>query len=133
MNNYEGYLIKFGNTVMPNRYFLGYSSTPDRITDDDAGTDQTGMLWRSPLPHKRTTAKFTTHVMELDDKIAFQSIILNAITNTAEDSAEITYWNDKTNNYSTATVYVPNIEFSVMDANAETILYNPITIELVEY
>lgn len=133
MNNYAGYLIKFGNTVMPNSYFLEFSSTPGRITDEDAGTDQTGRLWRSPLPHKRTTVKFSTHIMELDDKIAFQNIIQNAITNTAENAVEITYWNDKTNSYSTATVYIPDIEFSIKDADAETILYNPISVELIEY
>ena len=133
MSNYAGWLLKFGNTVMPNHYFLEYSSTPSRISDDDAGTDQTGRLWRSPLSHKRSTVKFTTHQMELDDKLQFQAIIQNNITNAAEDKATVTYWNDKTNAYHTTEVYIPDIEYSVMDADARTIYYNPISVELVEY
>lgn len=132
-NSYAGYLLKFGNTVMPNRYFLEYSSTPDRISDDDAGTDQNGYLWRSPLPHKRSTVKFSTHQMELDDKITFQAIYQNAITNSAERKATVTFWNDDTNAYQTSDFYLPDIEFSVRDADSHTIYYNPITVELVEY
>ena len=133
MNNYEGYLLKFNGTVMPNHWFLEYSSTPERISEEDAGTDQTGRLWRSPLPHKRSSIKFSTHEMELDDKIAFQSIINNSIDNQAERRAWIRYWNDMTNSYSEDWFYSPDIEFSVNDADANTIRYNPISVELVQY
>lgn len=133
MNNYEGYLLKFNGTVMPNHWFLEYSSTPERISEEDAGTDQTGRLWRSPLPHKRSSIKFSTHEMELDDKITFQSIINNSIDNQAERRAWIRYWNDMTNSYSEDWFYIPDIEFSVNDADANTIRYNPISVELVQY
>lgn len=133
MSNYAGYLLKFGNTVMPNHYFLEYSSTPNRISDEDAGTDQNGRLWRSPLPHKRSTIKFSTHQMELDDKIAFQQIYQNAITNAAERKATVTFWNDDANSYYVSDFYLPDIEFSVRDADQRTIYYNPIPVELIEY
>ena len=102
-------------------------------SDEDAGTDQTGRLWRSPLPHKRTTAKFTVKKMDLDKKIAFQSIVQGAITNAAERKMTVTYWNDDVNDYRTTECYVPDIEYSVRDADATTIYYNPISVELIEY
>lgn len=133
MSNYQGYLLKFGNTILPNQYFTDYSSVPSRISDEDAGTDQTGRLWRSPLPHKRSTAKFTVKKMVLDKKIAFQSIVQGAITNAAERKMTVTYWNDDVNDYRTTECYVPDIEYSVRDADATTIYYNPISVELIEY
>lgn len=132
-NSYQGYLLQFNGVTMPNGYFLEYSSTPDRISDDDAGTDQNGMLWRSPLPHKRSSIKFSTHKMKLDDKIRFQSIITNSISNALERKAWIRYWNDMTNSYSEGWFYIPDIEFSIMDADNDTIWYNPISVELIEY
>lgn len=118
---------------MPNGYFLEYSSTPNRISEEDAGTDQTGGLWRSPLPHKRSGIRFTTHIMQLEDKIVFQGIINRSIVNSAERKAYIEYWNDETNGYSTGYFYIPDIEYPVMDADSDTIYYNPISVELVEY
>lgn len=133
MSNYEGYLIKFSGTVMPNHYFLEYSSTPNRISDEDAGTDQNGRLWRSPLPHKRSGIKFSTHEMSLDDKLAFQAIINNSIINWAERKAWVCYWNDESNSYAEDWFYIPDIEYKVRDADSETIWYYPISIELIEY
>lgn len=133
MSQYQGYLLKFGGTVMPNRYFMEYSSTPAQISDDDAGTDQTGMLWRSPLPHKRSSIRFSTHMLHLEDKLAFQSIINLSIVNNAEDKVYVEYWNDRINDYSAGYFYLPSIEYSIADAGDDDLLYNPITVELVEY
>lgn len=133
MSNYKGYLIKFGGVSVPNDYFIEYSSTPNRISEADAGTDQTGMLWRSPLPHKRSGITFSTHILFLDEKIKFQQIINGGIVNSAERKVYVEYWNDEINNYSTGYFYIPDIEYSVMDADDKTIRYNPISVELIEY
>ena len=132
-NNYKGYLIKFGSTIMPNGYFSEYSSTPNQRMESDAQRDQLGDLHRTTLPHSKTSISFSTHILSLDEKINFQNIINNAMTNSLQRRVPVTYWNDETNNYYTGVFYIPDIEYQVMDANSTTIMYNPITVELIEY
>ena len=53
--------------------------------------------------------------------------------NTVQRKCYVTYWNDETNSYDSGYFYIPDIEFSVMDASKTDIRYNPISIELIEY
>ena len=133
MNNYRGYLLKFGGVTMPNNYFLEYSSTPNRRSEASAETDQIGRLIRDTLPHKRTTVKFTTHMMNLDNKINFQNIIARGLVNELKREHSVEYWNDEDNNYHTASVYIPDIEYVIQDASDTDIQYEPITVEGIEY
>lgn len=133
MSNYKGYLLKFGSTVMPNKYFLEYSSTPNQRMESDAQRDQLGDLHRTTLPHHKTSITFSTHILSLDEKINFQNIINGAMTNSLQRRVPVTYWNDETNSYKTGSFYIPDIEFQVIDADANNIEYNPITVELIEY
>lgn len=133
MSNYQGYLLKFGNTVMPNKYFLEYSSTPNQRMESDAQRDQLGDLHRTTLPHHKSSITFSTHILSLNEKIRFQNIINGAMTNSLQRRVPVTYWNDETNNYCSGSFYIPDIEFQVIDADATNIEYNPITVELIEY
>lgn len=132
-NNYNGYLLKFGGTILPNAYILEYSSTPNQRLESDAERDNNGNLQRSTLPNNKTHITFSTHILHLDEKIIFQSIINSAMSNSAQRKCQVTYWNDETNNYNTGYFYIPDIEYQVADAEANTIRYNPISIELIEY
>ena len=51
----------------------------------------------------------------------------------SQRKVSVTYWNDETNTYKTGYFYIPDIEYQAMDADADTIRYNPITVELIEY
>lgn len=133
MSNYNGYLLKFGDQVFPNSYFLEYSSTPDQRLDTDADRDNTGYLHRSTLPDGKTSIVFSTHIMELDDKIAMQQIFHSGLLNFTQRKYLVTYWNDETNDYDTGEFYMPDIKYTAMDADDSTIRYNPITITLTEY
>lgn len=133
MSNYKGYLLKFGSTVMPNKYFLEYSSTPNQRMESDAQRDQLGDLHRTTLPHHKTSITFSTHILSLNEKINFQNIINGAMTNSLQRRVPVTYWNDETNKYCSGSFYIPDIEFQVIDADANNIEYNPITVELIEY
>lgn len=133
MSNYKGYLLKFGNTIMPNNYFSEYSSTPNQRMESDSQRDQLGDLHRATLPHCKTSISFSTHILSLDEKINFQNIINSAMTNSLQRRVSVTYWNDETNTYCSGSFYIPDIEFQAMDANSTTIMYNPITVELIEY
>lgn len=132
MNNYRGYLLKFGGVAMPNNYFLEYTSTPNRRSEASAETDQIGRLIRDTLPHKRTTVKFTTHMMNLDNKINFQNIIARGLVNELKREHSVEYWNDETNSYYTGVFYIPDVEYTIQDASATDIMYNPITVEIIE-
>ena len=133
MSKYKGYLLKFGSTVMPNKYLLEYSSTPNQRMESNAHRDQLGDLHRTTLPHHKTSITFSTHILSLDEKINFQNIIYGAMTNSLQRRVPVTYWNDETNSYKTGSFYIPDIEFQVIDADANNIEYNPITVELIEY
>ena len=136
MNNYKGYLLKFNDTVFPNNYFLEFSSTPDQRMDIDSERDNLGTLHRSVLPDGKTSIEFATHIMSLDEKIEMQNIIKNAIVSNGipeERKCLVEYWNDETNDYDTGWFYEPDIKYKIMYADATNIMYQPISIELIEY
>lgn len=132
-NNYRGFLLQFGNQIFPNHYFLQYTSTPDRRMETDAERDNTGYLHRSTLPDGKTGLVFSVHRMELDDKIAMQQIFRSGLLNFTQRRYRVTYWNDETNDYDTGEFYMPDVQYTVEDADETTIYYQPITFELVEY
>lgn len=132
MSNYNGYLLKFGNNIMPNKYTTAFSSTPNQRLETSADRDQIGTLQRTTLPNYKTKILFSTHILHLDEKIDFQSIINLSMANKLQRKCRITYWNDETNNYCTSYFYIPDIEYTVMNAEKNDITYQPITVELIE-
>lgn len=133
MSNYNGYLLKFGNNIMPNKYITAFSSTPNQRLETSAERDQNGNLQRATLSNYKTKISFSTHILRLDEKIDFQSIINLSMTNNVQRKCKVTYWNDETNNYHTSDFYIPDIEYTAMDAEKSDITYQPITVELIEY
>lgn len=132
-NNYQGFLLKFDDREFDNKYIAEYSSTPDQRLDVEAERDNTGYLHRSTLPNGKTSIEFTTHIMNLDQKIECQGIIQNGITFENERKGYVTYWNDETNDYDTMECYIPDVKYTILDADENTIRYAPVTIELIEY
>lgn len=132
-NNYNGYLLKFGSNIMPNNYFIEFSSTPDQRLESNAERDNTGELQRATLPNGKTSIKLSTHIMSLEEKIDFQNIINLSIVNETQRKCRVTFWDDEINNYKTSFFYIPDIEYQIMDADESGITYNPISVELIEY
>ena len=122
MSNYKSYLLKFGDTEFPNNSFAEYLSTPDQRMDNDAERDDNGGLQRSTLPTGKTSITFSTHILHLNEKINMQNIINSAIVNTVQRKCYVTYWNDETTSDDSGYFYIPDIEFSVMDASKTDIL-----------
>ncbi len=125
--NYQGYLMKVSGAVVSKRFFQSYKSTPNRQSDLNPWTDQTGLTHRNVLPHTRSTITFTTPPLYLEDKIELQALLPNRTL------ANIEYWNDETNVYTTGDFYIPDVEFDVLMPYENTVLYRPITFELIEY
>lgn len=131
-NNYQGFLIKFGlHNVIPLNFIMEYSSTPYQRMESDAQRDQNGNLHRTTLPSFKTSISLTTHILSLAEKIEFQNLI--GYQNSPQRKVQVTYWNDEINDYRTSWFYLPDIQFTVMDASKTDIQYNPISIELIEY
>lgn len=125
--NYKGYLIKVSGVLVSGKFFSSYKSTPNRQSDLDPWTDATGLTHRNVLPHTRTTITFTTPPLCLQDKIELQNLFPD------RTSIEIEYWNDEINDYRTGEFYIPDTEFEVLMPYENTIVYRPITFELIEY
>lgn len=130
-NNYQGYLLKVNGNMIPRGYFTDYSSTPYQRQESDAQVDQLGYLHRATMPHARTTVKFTTRILTLDEKIDLQNRM--GYSSSLQRRVNVVYWNDEINAYSSGDFYLPDVEFSVMDFDDNTIQYNPISFELIEY
>lgn len=130
--NYQGYLIKFGAAgIVPLHYIMEFTSTPRQRMESDAQRDQNGNLHRTTLPNFKTSIKLTTHILNLAEKITLQNLISYATS--PQRKVQVTYWNDEINNYSSGWFYLPDIQFDIMDASTSNIIYNPISIELIEY
>lgn len=134
MSNYKGYLLKFGGTIVPNKYFLEYNSTPNQQMDsENTQRNNLGDLKRNVLKHTKSGVVFSTHKLNLEDKINFQNILANGLVNAQERKYQVTFWNDAINDYTTGYFYIPNVTYTIDDADRSTIWYQPITVELIEY
>lgn len=129
MSAYQGWLLKINGRIFPMDYIAhaSYKATPDQQQDEDSYQDANGRLHRNVLPHTRTKIEWTTPFIHLDDKIAMLAYFPDTVTMSVE------YWNDKRNDYTTGTFYVPDIQFPYYDAGETDIRYNPIRIALIEY
>lgn len=132
-NNYAGYLLRFGSQILPNNLILEYSSTPNQRLESGAERDQNGNLQRDTLSNYKTSIKFSTHILNLEEKIKFQNIINSSFVNYVQRKCNVTYWNDETNSYCTGYFYIPDISFTISDASANDVRYDPVSIELIEY
>lgn len=125
--NYKGYLLKAGGREVNRKFFQSYKTMPNRQTDLNPWTDTMGVTHRNVLPHKKTTVTFVTPPIYLPDKIELQALFPDRTSVTLE------YWNDETNDYATGEFYIPDVEYEVLMAYANTIVYRPVTFELIEY
>ena len=133
MSNYNGYLLKFGNNIMPNKYITAFHQL--RISDLKLLRNEirTVRFKGQRCQNYKTKISFSTHILHLDEKIDFQSIINLSMANKLQRKCRVTYWNDETNSYYTSYFYIPDIEYTVMNAEKNDITYQPITVELIEY
>lgn len=140
MHNFSGWLIKFGNVILPNSYLLadGWESTPNQRLELDAYRDANALLHRETSKNYKTSLTLNIRDMTLEEMSAFKNVIGLA---TLPDSYKherrvmITYWNDETLEYDTGTFYMPDVAYSIhyVDEKRRDIEYNSFTVELIEY
>lgn len=129
------YLIKFGSTVLPNKYITsdGYNTTPNQRTELEAFRDANIDLHRVTSPNFKTSIYLTLCPMSLQDKIAVQNIISNSMINETERKVRVTYWNDETNNYSTGDFYISDVSYQTIGSFGGEWWYKSVTYQLTEY
>lgn len=136
--NFQGWLLKFGTQEFPHELIkqATWKTTPNQRLENDAWTDNSGYLMRDTMPHTRTKIEFeTVDDLTLDEKIKIQSIMSSSVVNKNQRKANITYWNDEDNEYKSATIYVPDTDFTIneIDKRRNEIYYASIKITLIEY
>ncbi|EOS41810.1 DUF6711 family protein [Lachnospiraceae bacterium JLR.KK009] len=137
---FDGWLIKFGNVVLPNSFILadGWESTPNQRVELDAYRDANVLLHRETSENFKTSLTLNIRSMDLAEMTAFKNVVGLAtleITSKRERRLAVTYWNDEELAYKNATMYMPDVTYSIhtVDESAKGIEYNPFSIELIEY
>lgn len=139
MSNFNGWLIKFGEQIMPNEFLLvdGWEATPNQRTELDAYRDGNNLLHRETSENFKTKLVMSVADLDLADKIRFQSIVNSGMIDAKERKVNVTYWNDETNRYVTSPTgfYMPDIKWVIerVDEDEKNIHYKKFTITLIEY
>lgn len=137
---FSGWLIKFGDVILPNSFILadGWESTPNQRVEIDAYRDANVLLHRETSENFKTSLRLNIRAMNLEEMTAFKAVIGLAtldINNKKQRRLMVTYWNDEELDYKTATMYMPDVTYTIhtVDEENRDIEYNAFTIELIEY
>ena len=137
---FNGWLIQFGGIILPNSFILadGWESTPNQRVEIDTFRDANVLLHRETSENFKTSLKLNIRGMSLKEMTAFKTVIGLAtldVTSKRERKLMVTYWNDEELNYKPATMYMPDVTYSIhtVDEDEKNIEYNPFSIELIEY
>ncbi len=137
---FSGWLIKFGDVVLPNSFILadGWESTPNQRVDIDAYRDANVLLHRETSENFKTSLTLNIRSTNLEEMTAFKAVIGLAtlsINDKRQRKLMVTYWNDEELEYKTATMYMSDTTYGIhtIDEATRDIEYNSFTIELIEY
>lgn len=136
--SFDGYLLKFGDTILPNKYLYydSYSATPNQRTEIEAYRDDyTQELFRATSDGVKSKIEATIKPMWLEDKMEFMNILKEGLVDKLQRKYEVTYWNDEDTSYAMGYFYIPDTTFSIhrIDEKNNTILYNSFKLTLIEY
>ena len=132
---FNGSLLTFGGTNVPLKYIKAdsYKVVPNRRQDLDPYRDANGNLHRNTLSHTATTISFQTIPMWNSDFATFMSLLRNRYSDSQEKKVSVTYYCPDLDSYKTGDFYVPDVEYQINMVLGTRILYDPVTIELIEY
>lgn len=137
---FNGWLIKFGGVVLPNSFILadGWESTPNQRIEIDAYRDANVLLHRETSGNFKTSLSLNIRSLTLEEMTAFKAVIGLATLDSTDKKQRrlmVTYWNDEELDYKTATMYMPDVTYSIhtISEDRNDIEYNPFTVELIEY
>lgn len=132
---FEGWLIKFGSTAVPNKYLEKYKDTPNQRIELSAYRDETVMLHRETSPNYKSKIVIPIRKLYLGEKIVLKAIVDSGIINEVERKVSATYWNSEEMAYKSGVFYMPDIEYTIsrVDEKKLNMVYEPFEIQLIEY
>lgn len=139
MSNWAGYFLKAtaNGAIFPNEYinYNSWDSNPNNREEVKAYRDEnTRDLTRVTAAGKKSALQFQTRDnLHLIDKIAVQTFFTSAESDASQRKISLQYWNDEENTYKTGVFYRANTHFKIKKVTADDIVYQPVTIDLIEY
>lgn len=139
---FSGYLLKIGTgnsaVEFPMAYieFDTYKATPNQRMEQKANRNAKGVLIRSTLPHMPYKVEFETVDGLTNTQVAqINTLLSNAYTVQRERKLNITYYDNETDSYKTASVYMPDREYPIkrIDKVHNKIYYNKLRFAFIEY
>lgn len=134
---FQGWVLKFGNTILPNNYLEHYDDTPNQRLELDAYRDVAALLHRETSPNFKTKIIAPIRKLCLGEKIVLKAIVDSSVVNEGERERKvsITYWNSEDMDYKAGIFYISDIKYSVTNINERRLdmVYEPFEIEMTEY
>jgi len=133
---FQGWLLKFGDTVLPNSYIEEYGETPNqRLELDSYRESGTVTLRRTTSPYFKSKMEIPIRELYLGEKIVLKAIVDSGMINTVERKVRITYWNSEIMDYASGEFYMPDIKYTIKHVNQIRLnmVYKSFTITLIEY
>lgn len=143
MANFEGYLLKARKTSndswdnFPTKYIneASWKTVPNQREEIKAYRNENNRnLTRVTASGKKTAIAFETRAgLHLSDKKKIQKFFTDNESNSSQRKVHLKYWNDESNEYKEGDFYRTDIEFTIRQITDDDIIYEPMTINLVEY
>lgn len=133
---FQGWLVKFGDTILPNRYLQKYEETPNQRLELDAYRESaTATLRRTTSPYYKSKIEIPIRKLYYGEKILVKAILDAGILEPVERKVRLTYWNSETMDYAEGEFYMPDIKYTItkVDEHRLNMVYEPFTITLIEY
>ena len=136
MSNFQGYLLKFGNTVFPHKYLAQNPVfTPNQRVEAQAFRDGNADLQRVTINNHKSKFELTIVPITLEEKIEIENVMYDGLIDMIERKYQITFWNDDVhvNDYRTGDFYLADVSYSPTKIKDGTICYSEIKYTFIEY
>lgn len=139
---FEGWLIKFGSTALPNGYLETYDGTPNQRLEIDSYRDGAAGLHRETSPNFKTKIVLPFRKMCLGERIVLKAIMDSGIVGTEADASgriqrkvSTIYWNDEDLAYKPGIFYITDTKYKILrvDERRLNLQYAEFEIEMIEY
>lgn len=132
---FKGWMVKFGDTVLPNSYLQQYRETPNQRLEIDAYRDAEFLLHRETSSNYKSKIIIPIRKLCLGEKIVLKAITDSGIISEVERKVNATYWNSEDMDYRSGVFYMPDIEYIISNVNNRKldVIYEPFEIQLIEY
>lgn len=137
---YNGYLIKLGGSdgqAIPMSYMAigSYKCTPNQRMESQASRSVTGILHRTTVEHKATKIEFTTPTMTNKEISRLNELLRGYFTSELEKKLTINYYDQETDSYRDATVYMPDVDYTIsrIDTTENIVYYDGVRYAFIEY